>query len=491
MAQSLYARLVRRFGQSHAGGVSRRDFLVTTTAAAAGLLSGCVSPRLAGRSGGRRVVIIGAGFGGLSAAHELHSAGYDVTVLEARARVGGRVLSLRDFVPGAAIEGGGELIGRNHPSWSAYARVFGLKFVPIADRGELTPRLYFDGHLLNDGEARALKEEMERAFATLNHLARPIREDEPWKSERATELDQQTAAQWLNGLALSPLCAKAIRSELQSNNGVTLERQSLLGNLTQIKGGGVENYWTETETHRCRGGNQSLAEALAGAIGPRRIRLRCPATHIHTGGAETVVNTADGGRFWADEVILAVPPSVWSKIQINPPLPADLRPQMGINVKYIASLRKPFWRERKLSPDFNTDTELAIGWEGTDGRGEGPTSLQVFAGGPAGETLRSFPADQRSRRCAEILGLLQPGFADHFVADRFMNWPAETWTGAGYSFPAPGQITTMGPLLARGAGHIHFAGEHTCYKFVGYMEGALASGITVARRIALRDGIAR
>ena len=68
-----------------------------------------------------------------------------------------------------------------------------------------------------------------------------------------------------------------------------------------------------------------------------------------------------------------------------------------------------------------------------------------------------------------------------------MNWPNEIWTAAGYSFPAPGQVTTVGPILRAGLGRLHFAGEHTCYKFVGYMEGALNSGVSLAKRIAVRD----
>jgi monoamine oxidase len=70
-----------------------------------------------------------------------------------------------------------------------------------------------------------------------------------------------------------------------------------------------------------------------------------------------------------------------------------------------------------------------------------------------------------------------------------MAWPDEPWTLAGYSFPAPGQVTTVGPLLAKGLGRLHFAGEHACYKFVGYMEGALSSGAAVAMKLAARDGV--
>jgi monoamine oxidase len=70
-----------------------------------------------------------------------------------------------------------------------------------------------------------------------------------------------------------------------------------------------------------------------------------------------------------------------------------------------------------------------------------------------------------------------------------MDWPGDPWTLAGYSFPAPGQVTTVGPLLRKGVGNLHFCGEHTSYKFVGYMEGALNSGAALAKRIALRDGV--
>jgi monoamine oxidase len=44
---------------------------------------------------------------------------------------------------------------------------------------------------------------------------------------------------------------------------------------------------------------------------------------------------------------------------------------------------------------------------------------------------------------------------------------------------------------AHAAGRLHLAGEHTCYKFVGYMEGALDSGIRIAKRLAARDGVTK
>ena len=112
----LYAKLHRKFGRKD-DGMTRREMLQASLAAAAGVL---LSNRLGLAQTGKRVVVIGAGFSGLTAAYELSRAGYQVTVVEARGRVGGRVVSLANVVPGKNVEGGGELIGSNHPTWVAY-----------------------------------------------------------------------------------------------------------------------------------------------------------------------------------------------------------------------------------------------------------------------------------------------------------------------------------------------------------------------------------
>src|SRR5205823_6022035 len=103
MARSIYARLLERYGPKN-DGPTRRDVLKATMAASAGLLlsSGCKStarstPSLP-RESQRRVIVVGGGFAGLAAAHELMAAGYHVHVYEARGRLGGRVLSMPDVV---------------------------------------------------------------------------------------------------------------------------------------------------------------------------------------------------------------------------------------------------------------------------------------------------------------------------------------------------------------------------------------------------------
>ena len=52
------------------------------------------------------------------------------------------------------------------------------------------------------------------------------------------------------------------------------------------------------------------------------------------------------------------------------------------------------------------------------------------------------------------------------------------------------QGSVAGPLLAKGVGgRLHFAGEHCCYAFLGWMEGALSSGVRLAARLCERDGL--
>src|SRR5947207_2235187 len=134
---SLFARLHRRYGP-RVDQATRRDFLKASLLASAGLLLSR-NPVFAdepAKKTGIRVAIIGAGFSGLACAYELVSAGYDVTVIEARDRVGGRVLSFNDFVDGKNVEGGGELIGSNHPTWVAYKDTFGLEFLDVTEGPE-------------------------------------------------------------------------------------------------------------------------------------------------------------------------------------------------------------------------------------------------------------------------------------------------------------------------------------------------------------------
>jgi len=482
---NLYSQLHRKYGEPD--GITRREMLERSLSAAAALL---ISDRFvaAPRAAAGRVIIIGGGFSGLAAAYELSKAGYDVTVAEARNRVGGRVISFSDLVAGKNVEGGGELIGSNHPAWIGYAKQFGLQFLDVTEEDLEAPIVLGSKRLTSD-QSEALWEEMEKAFNTIVTDAAKVDADQPWRSPNAEALDKRSLGSWIDGLNASPLCRSGLHTMMMADNGVVSHWQSYLGNLAMVKGGGLEKYWTESEVYRCRGGNQQLARKFVEAIGAPRVLTRTIVRAIAVGDKSVRVTLASGKVLEGDHVLLTAPPPVWNRIAIEPALPPGLAPQMGTNVKFLMALNGPFWRRAELGPELLTDGPISLTWHATDGQRGPGEAIVAFSGGTAADTCREWTAAQRNENYLAELQKVYKGVRSSFVRARFMDWPSDPWVKASYSFPAPGQVTTQGPTFRQGIGHLHFAGEYCSYAFMGYMEGALNSGAAAARRIASRDGI--
>lgn len=496
MSRSLITRLAWRH-EDRGLLLSRRETLkAAMAAAAAAMLPGACATRPAGRGEGK-IVVIGAGLAGLACALTLLEEGRDVVLLEARDRVGGRVLSLRGdraFIPGAVVEGGGELIGANHPLWGAYKERFGFEWLDVteADEGAVDP-IIIDGKLLSFDESAKLWEDMRGALSEMNALAAAISADEPWASPGAAGLDGVPIAAWVERLNAPALVKRAVLINQTSDNGQEASAMSLLGQLAAVKGGGLEDFWTQTEVYRCRGGNDRLAHALAESLGSRRLVLGCPVSEVARRGDGLEVRCADGRVFACDRAVLAVPPSVWGSIRVEPALPAALRPQMGSATKHLAHVRGRFWRasaparsQYALSDDLVQQT-----WEGTDGQETAQACLVGFSGGPGARELAAMSPQEREAAIARLYAGLYPGYGEHLEGARFMDWPNQEWTRAGYAFPAVGEVTSVGPMLRASYmdGRLFLAGEHACPAFVGYMEGALQSGVAAARRVGTHAAV--
>jgi monoamine oxidase len=489
----LLSRLARKY-KPESLKVSRRDVLKAGLAGSAGLLlSNCGSRDAFEGFGGdrKRIIVVGAGFAGLACAYELRSRGYVVTVLEARNRVGGRVLSFKDMAGGKVVEGGGELIGEKHvhPLWWQYAEKFKLDLRKIVWDEKNESPIIIDGKKITEEEGKKITEEMEIAKESLNSAAREVNAERPWETPNADALDAQSMGDWIRTVQVGDLAKKAIRAEFEGNEGVALERMSYLAFLAMIKGAGVESYWDDAETHRCAQGNQALADRFVKELG-NRVQLGKPVVSIVTGNQRVMVTTQDGQRLTAEDVVLAVPPSVWNKIRFTPELPAALKPQMGVAIKYLAGVKKRFWKDAGLTSEALTNADISMTWEATEGQDRGEEAvLTCFSGGPAAERARSRGAVERDAKYRADITAIYADYPENATSARFMDWPADPWVMAAYSFGAPRQMRTVGPALHKGMDTLHFAGEHTSWAFPGYMEGGLHSGVAIAKRLAVRDNV--
>jgi monoamine oxidase len=162
--------------------------------------------------------------------------------------------------------------------------------------------------------------------------------------------------------------------------------------------------------------------------------------------------------------------------------------QFGKNIKYILNVENGF-RDPE-SPDMISDGPIDITWCGTEeSKKKRRAGFVAFSGAADAVAVRRW-GRKRRQEVLKRLALVYPRVRYRALNGRFMDWLTDPWTKGSYSFPTTKEVTRVGPLM-QGCfqGRLHFAGEHTCYAFTGYMEGALRSGLRVAEQIARRDGV--
>jgi monoamine oxidase len=444
----------------------------------------------------RSIAIIGAGLAGLSAAYELRIRGYRVSVFEASDRTGGRTWSNHELITHHVMERGAELIGANHPLWLNYADAFDLGFSDVKDY-ENSP-ICLGETPLSARRADSLFDQMKEAFDFISARSKTIIDAfQPWTDSAAPALDEQNVHDFVMRTKWDRLCKKAILQQLESDNGVPAQTQSLLGLLAMVKGGGMERYWEDAEVYRCRRGAQALSHAFEAALCGMGVSVHCktPVTGVDASGAKIKLSTNLTEKLPDfDDVILAIPPSAWHTVRSWTPEPlSDFmsapRPQMGKNTKALLAFRHRFWKSEGKAPSSTQNGPADQTWETTEDYKKPKFGMVAFSGADNAAELSKLSDSAALNRVTTQLEETYKTLSAKVVASTFENWPTRDWTWASYSFPARGDILTWGPKFSEGfAGRLHFAGEHTCYAFTGYMEGALQSGYRLARKLVLRDG---
>jgi len=481
-------------------GMRRRELLAGGAGlAAAAMLSGPVSRALAASA--PRVVVVGGGLAGLTAAYRLKQSGVNAKLYEASDRLGGRCWTRRgDFAEGQIAEHGGELIDQGHFEVRKLAKELGLELDNLlsAEANGTEAFYYFDGKPYSFEEAtndlKAIWQQIHKdvsaaSYPTLYNLS----------TERGRELDAMSIADWIKAYVPGGLKSKlgqlldvAYNIEYGAETSVqsSLNMLYLLGYSGQ---GQLRIFGPSNEKYRVRGGNDQiparLAAELKGQIAKERaltsIRRNADGSYrlVFASGlsTETVV---------ADHVVLALPFSILRTLDYSGAGFSSLKQTaiqemgMGTNSKLHLQFKDRLWNSLGSNGETYSDTGYQNTWEVTRAQPGASGILVDYTGGKIGA---SFGTGTPSERAAQFLKQIEPvlpGISSRWNGKATIDyWTGYQWTKGSYSYWKVGQYTKFSGIEREPEGNCHFAGEHTSIDFQGYLNGAVESGERAAGEI--------
>ena len=436
----------------------------------------------------RSCIVIGAGLAGLSAAHRLKMRGWDVTVLEAQQRVGGRVCSYRfKEARHLVCELGGEWIGKDHTAMGELCDRFRLKL----DRhqysfsfwnGRKRSRIYLPGKMKFSAKAQRKFVSYGKQFVNLDSAQQRFLDQFDWWSV-------------LRSLGFTP--DDLVKRDLMDSTdfGESIRLTSAYTAAAEY----FESNSTDEMDFKIRGGNDQLAYSLVSTLDPDRIYLQTRVRLIQqTSSGVKVFVEGRRSPFRAEFCICTVPAQCLLKIRWKPELPQEQQDaarqlQYSRIMKTAVLFNKRFWHSDKgfhKGYGFSAFTTRVSDYcfDSTYLQ-KGPGGILCsYSIGDKADDLASEPSSANMKKWVredmlEVLGIKGDETNEiKAIKTQPQAWQRVHWIGGAYAFYRPGQWFTVRPILQRSHGRVLFAGEHLA-DLQGFMEGAVNTGQAAADQL--------
>ena len=437
------------------------------------------------------VVIVGAGFAGLSAADRLVNTGASVMVLEGRDRVGGR--SYTGEVAGVKVDLGATWVSPRHTAIRDLAFRVGCTTTSQFATGRNVQwfagkRREYKGTIPPVSPAGVV--DMARVQMALEKLVRTVDVDAAWESPDAAKLDSISFGEWLDSKRALPSTRSLMTLVSKVQWGASPGDVSLLHALRYIRAVGDINHMLDVENgqqqDRIAETTQEIALRLAHQLGDR-VALNTAVRRIAQDGEGVIVHTGSA-TIQAKHAIVTVAPAHRADIEFEPALTPTAEGltktwRMGALSKALVAYETPFWRAEGLSGEAVTDTGTVFITFDVSPH-DGPGILMAFCDP---RVFDGFSQELRRSRVLEQLAELYGARAKEPIDYVDHCWGTDTFAPGGPNPAAPPYASvTYAHALTEPHGRIEWAGTETAGEWAGCMNGAVLTGQRAAERIIAR-----
>lgn len=418
-----------------------------------------------------KVIVVGAGAAGLAAARELHDKGCQVTVLEARNRLGGRVWTAFDLAP-YPIELGAELIHGDQVMTWELLKHHHLSAVPDAARSDAF--VYVDSHFTSVADRMHLPvsqvldtyEEIAVKWAEDGHADIGLRKVlEAWSRQHRVELSLE---EWQ---LVNHLASAGWGDEVDCIGAHGIQEQSFAGD-------GEGNF-------RVTEGYSRLLEGVASGL---HIAYNTPVDHIRWSTQGCHVETINGDTYTADRVIVTLPLGVLQAgdVHFTPQLPTEkVTATHGLGSGPVTKLVLRF--HQRVWPCEMAFVLTTLGsrlwWRPGWGRDFEQPILTALIAGKSAASFAELGDAAIPTALDHLSTMLGPAIKAHFDTGRMIAWSSDPWAKMGYSYVPVDGVGLRSQLAQPLEGVLFFAGESTHVTRAGTVHGALESGIRAAHEL--------